>query len=144
MKISKDIPGGLIFLALGTVLIVGGQQYGMGSILRMGPGYFPTMIGGLLAIIGAVLFTKALVRKGDLLPEFAWRPLGFLLLGILAFAFTLERFGLVIATVLLIIISRLAARPVYWTGTLILCGVLTGISILIFWYFLKMPFDLWP
>jgi hypothetical protein len=72
------------------------------------------------------------------------RPFVFLLGAIIIFAITLEHFGLVISTLLLVILSRLAARPVKWIGTLVLCACFVPNAVLIFWYLLRLPLHLWP
>ena len=65
------------------------QNYRIGTAARMGPGYFPTMLGGLLALLGVSLSVPAFVTGGDGVQRFHLRPLLFVLLGVAAFGVTL-------------------------------------------------------
>ena len=67
MKITngKDFWAGLMFVAFGLAFMWKAQDYAMGTSVRMGPAYFPTMLGGLLAILGAVVLFRAFVSKID-------------------------------------------------------------------------------
>jgi hypothetical protein len=142
--LSKDFLSGLIFLAVGIGVIVEARGYPMGSLLRMGPGFFPTMVGSLTAAVGAALIGKAIHSRADGPPALFVRPLFFIIAGVLVFALSLQRLGLVVSTVLLVMITRLASRPVDWIGALVLSVALAGLSVLIFRHLLGLPIRLWP
>jgi hypothetical protein len=141
---SKDFLSGVIFLLLGVVMVMEATNYPFGSLLRMGPGFFPTIIGILLAAVGAALIGKAVITQADDLLEFAVRPAFFITGALLAFAYTLQELGLVIATFLLVASSRLAFRPPRLLGAFVLSAVLVLVAILIFGYLLRLPLRLWP
>ncbi len=65
MKIrnGKDFWAGLMFAGFGVGFMAVSFNYPMGSAVRMGPAYFPTMLGGLLALLGAVVFLRAFLSK---------------------------------------------------------------------------------
>lgn len=63
IKNGKDFWAGLMFLGFGLSFMLLAQNYPMGSALRMGAAYFPTVLGGLLAILGGVVFLRAFVSK---------------------------------------------------------------------------------
>ena len=63
IKNGKDFWAGLMFAGAGLSFVLVSQNYPMGSAVRMGPAYFPTMLGGLLAILGAVVFIRAFFSK---------------------------------------------------------------------------------
>ena len=63
IKNGKDFWAGLMFVGAGLSFMLVSQNYPMGSAVRMGPAYFPTMLGGLLAILGAVVFMRAFFSK---------------------------------------------------------------------------------
>jgi putative solute:sodium symporter small subunit len=65
IKNGKDFWAGLMFAGAGLSFMLVSQNYPMGSAVRMGPAYFPTMLGGLLAILGAVIFFRAFFSKID-------------------------------------------------------------------------------
>jgi len=63
VKNGKDFWAGLMFTGFGLGFMLVAFNYPMGSAVRMGPAYFPTVLGGLLAILGAVIFFRAFVSK---------------------------------------------------------------------------------
>ena len=91
MKITngKDFWAGLMFVAFGLAFVWKAQDYAMGTSVRMGPAYFPTMLGGLLAILGAVVLFRAFVSKIDnplqVFPFKLWRIVVGLVLGVFAY-----------------------------------------------------------
>jgi hypothetical protein len=91
MKITngKDFWAGLMFVAFGLAFMWKAQDYAMGTSVRMGPAYFPTMLGGLLAILGAVVLFRAFVTKIEnplrVFPFKLWRLVVGLSLGVVAF-----------------------------------------------------------
>ena len=62
-KNGKDFWAGLMFTGFGLAFMLGSFNYPMGSAVRMGPAYFPAMLGGLLALLGVVIFFRAFVSK---------------------------------------------------------------------------------
>ena len=91
MKITngKDFWAGLMFIAFGLAFMYIAQNYAMGTSVRMGPAYFPTVLGGLLAVLGAVVLFRAFVSKIDnpvnVFPFVAWRVIVGLVLGVVAY-----------------------------------------------------------
>jgi hypothetical protein len=91
MKITngKDFWAGLMFVAFGVAFMWKAQDYAMGTSVRMGPAYFPTMLGGLLAILGAVVLLRAFVSKIEnplqVFPFKLWRIVVGLALGVVAY-----------------------------------------------------------
>jgi hypothetical protein len=63
VKNGKDFWAGLMFTGFGLGFMLVAFNYPMGSAVRMGPAYFPTVLGGLLAVLGAVIFFRAFVSK---------------------------------------------------------------------------------
>ena len=82
IKSQKDFFSGLMFLVVGIGFAWGSTKYNVGTGARMGPGYFPLMLGVLLAGMGAVITLKSLSAKvegGDLIGSIAWRPLCYII-----------------------------------------------------------------
>ena len=110
----------------------------------MGPGFFPIMLGGLLAALGLSLTIPAFFRSGDPLPGFGLRPLLTILAAIIVFALLLQPLGFVLAAVILILIVGFAdpeLRPMESVGLALL---LTAFSVGIFAMLLGLPLNLWP
>lgn len=141
---SKDFLAGAIFLLIGGSMVAIASDYPFGSLLRMGPGFFPIIIGSLLALVGIVLMGKSIFTQTTDRPRFHLRPAFFITTAILSFAYLLPRLGLAAATVFLVIIMRLAFRPVHPMGALVLSAILAAIATIIFSYVLRLPLKLWP
>ena len=106
----RDLWAGAIYLALGVAAILIGQGYQLGTSARMGPGYFPTALGSILALFGLVSIGRAFIRPGDAISAIAWRPLALVLGATVLFAFLLPRAGVLIALSCLIVVGALASR----------------------------------
>ena len=106
----RDFWAGAIYLALAIAAIWIGQSYQLGTSERMGPGYFPTALGSILALFGVVSLGRSFVRQGEAISAIAWRPLAFVLGSTVLFGLLLPRAGLLIALPCLIVVSALASR----------------------------------
>lgn len=91
---SKDFLAGLLFLAIGVGAVVVARNYPFGTAMRMGSGYFPTVLGGILVLCGVFLMARG-ARSGDRTPvTWGWKPLACIAASMLLFGFLLPRFGL--------------------------------------------------
>ncbi len=147
MKIKgpKDFWAGLMFITVGLFFLIWGQMhYQTGSAVRMGPGYFPSVLGGLLAFLGALVLIDSLVEEGPKISKFHFRPLLFLLASSLAFAYLLKPLGLVLASIALVFISALGGHEFKWKEVAILSVVLVIFSVLVFVKGLVLPFPICP
>ena len=106
----RDFWAGAIYLALAIVAIWIGRNYQLGTSERMGPGYFPTALGSILALFGAVSIGRSFIRPGEAIAALAWRPLVLVLGATVLFGLLLDRLGLLIALPCLIVVSALASR----------------------------------
>lgn len=143
---QKDFWAGLMFVAFGAGFAGYGTRYAFGTAERMGPGYFPTVLGVLLVAIGAVVAAGALLGKGETerIKQFAWSTL-FLIIGpVVLFGLLLERLGLVACLLMLVGVSSYASHEFGWKSALGNAIVLIGLSLLVFVYLLKLQFPLWP
>ncbi len=89
-----------MFIAVGLFFLIGARNYELGSAARMGPAYFPTMVGGLLAVIGVVVFFQSLVVEGGKVAAFPLRLILFMTVALLLFGYLLKPLGLVAALTL--------------------------------------------
>lgn len=110
MRNPRDFWAGVLYLALGLVVVIWGRQYAMGTSARMGPGYFPTVLGALLALLGALSVGRSLVRNGEPIATLAWRPAALVLGGTVLFGLLLERAGLLVALPAMIVTGAMASR----------------------------------
>lgn len=143
VRTSKDFYAGLLFIAFGSLAIVVARHYPMGSSLRMGPGYFPMVLGGLLVLLGVVTGLRALWIR-EAVPPVALRPLVLVLGAVLAFALVVQGLGLVLATVALVVVSCLGGSGFRTREVIAICFVLTALVVGLFVYGLGLPFRVWP
>jgi hypothetical protein len=137
-----ELLAGGFAIALGAATVWIAQDYPVGSLRRMGPGYFPTALGWILIGLGTVIAAGGFLRGGvHVQPE--WRNMIAVLAGVLAFAVMVERFGLIAATAALVFISAAADRSSTVRGTVILGVCLVAMTVGIFVEGLGIPFRLW-
>lgn len=144
MMVSKDLLSGLVFLGVGVFLLVEGQRYRMGTLLRMGPGYFPMLVGVSISVVGLALVVHALRKGGERATRPALKPLVLVTASLVAFAFALNWLGLVLATVILIVLARLASHRATLLGTAVIVAVMVPAGVVIFRTVLELPLKLWP
>ena len=145
IKSPRDFWAGVMFLAFGGGMAgIALKNYQMGSAVRMGPAYFPAVLGGILAVLGLILLLRSFVLKGAKVPTFHFRPLLFILVACLAFAYTLKLLGLIGATLLLVFISAFGGDEFKWKEVAILYVVLIIFSVLVFVKGLTLPFPICP
>ena len=144
IRAPKDFWAGLIFVAIGAGFIALATQYRYGDMHRMGPAMFPTLVGALLALLGAVVAVRGLVLSGEPVPRFHLRPLAVSLLAIVLFGVTLQWLGLVTAVAVLVLVGACAARQVRPLESVALAVALVLFSVAVFVWLLGLPLPLWP
>lgn len=105
----QDFWSGVIFLVLGLAAVIIGRDYAMGSAGRMGPAYFPTALGGLLAVIGTVSLIRSFIRHGEPIGNFSIKSLLLITVAVLLFGFLMRGAGLMLAILVLVMISGYAS-----------------------------------
>ena len=155
IKNQKDFFSGLMFMGIGIAFAGGAVSYNVGEGARMGPGYFPLMLGVLLTLIGLfVTFTGLTFQTEDgaKIGKWAWRPVFFIIAANLAFgvllgglpSIGLPAMGLIAAIYALTIISSMADGHFHTRPTLILGTVLAAGSYVAFIWVLKLQIQVWP
>ncbi len=109
MRNPRDFWAGAIYLALGVAVLWIGRNYPLGSSARMGPGYFPAVLGYLMAGFGLISLGRSFIVPGETISQIAWKPLALILGSVVLFALLLEPAGVVIALAALIGVSSLAS-----------------------------------
>ena len=142
MHLHRDIVAGTLFVLIGACALLAGRGYPVGSAMRMGPGYFPMLLGWLLIVLGALVGVRA-VRRSDWQPvAWSWKPLAWISASILLFGFLMPRFGLVPALAMLFPVAAAAGREFRLREVLILTFVMTAFAGGVFVYGLKLPYPL--
>ncbi len=140
----KDFFAGLLFIFFGVFAMVLAREYPLGTLRRMGPAYFPTIIGGVLAILGFLISARSLWIGSEPVQLPTLRPLIMILGAIVGFALLLKPLGLVLATLVLILISCLGGWQFRWLEVTLLYLILVLIAVIFFVYGLGLQFNLWP
>jgi hypothetical protein len=142
LRNNRDFIAGLLFIVLGGLAVVLARDYPFGTTMRMGPGYFPTVLGGILLLFGVYVLARG-VRSGDKVKgEWGWKPLALIALSIVLFGVLLDRVGMVPATVVTLIVAAAAGREFRWKEVILLAVVMTVFSVAVFSYGLKLPYPL--
>ena len=141
---QKDFWAGLMFIGFGLLAIVIARNYPMGSPVSMGPGFFPTWLGAIMIVIGAVTAGRAHWTPDNPVGRWGWRPLLWLSGAFAAFSLLIEDAGFVPALLALIIASSFAGRDTLLLELIILIVVLIGGSVALFVYGLELPYRLFP
>jgi hypothetical protein len=144
IKSPKDFWAGLIFIAFGLGFLVISRNYEMGSAKNMGPAYFPTLVGGLTAVLGGMVCFQSFVMRGSKVPAISVRPIFFIVLSLCLFGYLLKSIGLVLSLTLLVIVSVFAGDEFKVKEVLILTAALTVFSVLVFVKAIDLPLPLWP
>jgi hypothetical protein len=155
IKSQKDFYSGLLYTIVGASFAYGATSYTIGTGARMGPGYFPLLLGAILAIIGGVILFKSLVVEtptGDQVGSWAWKPLVFIIAGNLLFgvllgglpSIKLPAMGLIVAIYGTTLVVSMAGDQFKLKEVLILATVLSVMSYLAFIMLLKLQFPVWP
>lgn len=155
IKSQKDFFAGLLYLLVGGGFAIGAGNYTIGSGARMGPGYFPLMLGILLGIIGAVIMFKATVVNtpdGEPVGRWAWKQIVFIIGANLLFGVLLAglpslgvpAMGLMVAIYGLTFVSSLAGDQFKFKEVFLLATALAAGSYGAFVWALKLQFPVWP
>ncbi|MDM0040063.1 tripartite tricarboxylate transporter TctB family protein [Variovorax sp. J22G21] len=155
IKSQKDFFAGLMFAVVGGAFAWGASTYNVGNGARMGPGYFPLMLGILMSLIGlAIMFTSmtAETEDGEPIGKWAWKQIVFIISANLAFGLLLgglpsigiPAMGLIIGIYALVLISSLAGSEFDLKKVLILATVLAVGSYIAFIWALKLQLQVWP
>jgi hypothetical protein len=155
IKSQQDFFAGVMFLAVGIAFAWGATTYNIGEGARMGPGYFPLLLGIVLAGLGGFIIFESLVvetEDGEPVGKWAWKPLCFvlganLLFGILLGglpSISLPAMGMIVGIFGLTFVASLAGDEFKFKEVIILSCILAVGSYLAFIMLLKLQFPVWP
>ncbi|MBU1359557.1 MAG: tripartite tricarboxylate transporter TctB family protein [Gammaproteobacteria bacterium] len=155
IKSQQNFYSGIMFAAVGAAFSIGATNYNLGEAARMGPGYFPLVLGALLCVLGLlVMLTGITVNTSDGQPigKIAWKPLSLviganLLFGVLLGGireFDIPAMGLMVAIYAMVIVACMAGPQFAMKRALILATILAIGSYLVFILGLGLQFQVWP
>ncbi|HXG53629.1 MAG TPA: tripartite tricarboxylate transporter TctB family protein [candidate division Zixibacteria bacterium] len=139
IRSKRDFWAGLIYIFFGAAALVVARDYDMGTALKMGPAYFPTILGALLLLVGAIAVVRSFIVSGLPVGAFAVRHLALIVASVLLFGYILRGAGVAVAVPVLVISSGFASRRFRWVPTIFLAAGLALFCVLIFLKGLGVP-----
>ncbi|MEJ7928925.1 tripartite tricarboxylate transporter TctB family protein [Ramlibacter sp. AN1015] len=143
---QKDFAAGVIYVAAGSAFGLGAFNYNIGDASRMGPGWFPMAVGGLLVVVGIFTLLSSLSRKAVAeqlrrphIPSILW-----ILSSVVLFGVLLYPAGLVVSLFVLVMVSSMASHEFKWWVAAINGVVLVSFSIAVFIWGIDLLIPLWP
>jgi len=145
--VQKDVLAGLFLIAVALLGLWLSRDYQIGTALRMGTGYVPRLLCWVLLGLGVIVLLQGL-RAGAAefgpFAEFWWRPFVFVPLSLLAFVYSIESLGAIIASALLIAVGAFAGRDMRPLEVVATAAILIGLCWAIFIWGLGLPLSVWP
>jgi hypothetical protein len=142
LRSNKDFWAGIMLIATGAASILIARNYPFGSTMRMGPGYFPNMLGGILVLFGIYVMVSGLCSGAKIQAHCSLRALIVLPLSVVAFGVLMKHAGFIPALAVLIFGSAFAGREFKFLEVLLLTVILTGLSVALFIWGLGLPYPL--
>jgi hypothetical protein len=142
LRNNKDFWAGLMLVVIGAAAMFIARGYPFGSAMRMGPGYFPSVLGGILALLGIYVIVIGLHRGEKITVHCSARALIVLPLSLVAFGLLMNYVGFLPAMAVLIFGSASAGEDFKFIEVLLLTVILTGLSVAIFIWGLGLPYPL--
>jgi len=143
-KWHKDCHGGALMVLIGLASMAGGARLHVGTLVQMGPGFFPLAVGALLALVGIAIALRGAARSGQAsaLVRPDWRGWGCIIGALLAFVLLGAYGGLVPATFAVVFISALGDRKNTLKQAFWLSIAMVAISVVVFWWGLRLQLPL--
>jgi len=139
---NRDFWAGVMLIGVGLLSITIARNYAFGTSLRMGPGYFPSVLGGGLILFGLYLAAAGLKRNEKIEGNWSLRALIVLPLSLVLFGLLMEHAGFIPAMIVLIFGSAAAGTEFRLIEVLLLAIGLTAFAVALFIYGLGLPYPL--
>ncbi len=137
-----------MFLVIGVIFFVGAYNYSIGTAARMGPGYFPRILGGLLAVLGVVVAGVGLKNQAEWAKTagigWTWTPVVILTVAVVLFGLALQPLGMIASIILLTMISGIAAHDKNYRDLVIITVIMCLFCAAVFVWGLKLQMKLFP
>ena len=145
---NKDLLAGLMFVVIGVIFWVGAGNYQMGSAARMGPGWFPSVLGGIMTFLGVLIAGLGLKNQAQWAQTegigWTWKPVVILTVAVVLFGFALPTLGMIAAIVLLTFLSGIAAHDRHYASLAMITVIMCLFCAAVFVWGLKLQMKLFP
>ncbi|HEY0122005.1 MAG TPA: tripartite tricarboxylate transporter TctB family protein [Rhizobium sp.] len=136
---KPDMVSGMALSAVGFgAVALSMSDYSVGNLAQVGPGLFPILVGGVLGVFGVLIVLASVWQEAPRV-KFAWRPLLTICAAMLLFGLSIDRFGIVPAVVVMVLVATLAGGKLSLFSRLMLAGSLSVFSLVVFNLVLGMP-----
>ena len=136
---AKDFWTGLVYVLIGSAALYLSRDYGMGTAVKMGPAYFPTVLSSLLILIGSISILRSFVKDGSPIGTVAVKGLALVTLSIVLFGVLARTAGMAIALPVMILVGAYGSTRFKWRYAIPLAIGITLFCILIFRVGLGVP-----
>jgi hypothetical protein len=143
VRSPQDLGAGVVFVLIGVAGIYFGTDLTFGTAGRMGPGFFPILLSGLIILVGIIVGFKGLTIEGPPIEAFQFRPILFITAAILLFGYLIDAIGLALTAIILTLVAAYARRDARPTESLLLGGALALFAVLVFVHALSQPLPAW-
>jgi hypothetical protein len=144
IRAPKDFWSGLMFCGFAAVAILAARGYSLGTAGKMGPGYFPLLLGAVLLGLGMILIGRSFVLVGDPVARLHVLPIAVIAFAVALFGLMIEPLGLVVTLAVLTMVTAWAGADFRIGETAVLAAALIAFSVAVFVYLLGLPIALWP
>jgi hypothetical protein len=142
LRHNRDFLAGLLFLTIGGIGFYVALSYSFGTVTRMGPGYFPRVLSGILIAFGLVTMIRGLRSGARVAGGWGWFPLAMLTAALASFGFLMEHVGMIPALVVMFFSAAYAGKEARFIEVLALTAVMCLAATAIFIWGLKLPYAL--
>ena len=135
----KDLLAGGTFVVIGLAFAITSSTYEIGSLLRMGPGYYPLVLGSVLVLLGIMIAVSGFFAgSGEEIGSVPWKAMALLVAALLFFGFTVRGLGIVPALLVTVFLSGMAGHRARVIPAAVIAVSLTALSVLIFVILLQL------
>ena len=139
---NKDFLAGLLMISVGAIAFYMALDYPFGSALRMGPGYFPRVLAGILITFGLYVMIRGIRTNEKVEGAWGWKALAMITLAFVVFGWLMDRIGMIPSLVVMFFLAALAGHQFRWLEVTILTVLMTAFAWAVFIWGLGLPYRL--
>lgn len=143
IRSPQDFGAGLLFILIGCAGLFFGRELAFGSARAMGPGYFPTVVSGLIIALGIFIAGRGLALNGPAIERLQLRPILMIVIALAIFGYLIAKIGVVLTSIALIMVTAYARPNVRVVETLAFAVAMTVFIVAVFVFGLGQPMPLW-
>lgn len=141
-RTNKDFWSGLLLLGFGVAGFYMALDYPFGSALRMGPGYFPRVLAGIMIAFGLFVMIRGIQSGEKVRGVWGWKPLAYITVSLVLFGWIMDRFGMIPALLVMFFVSALGGHEFKFKEVAILTVAMSVFAVAVFVYGLGLPYRL--